>query len=88
MNESGPQPRSSRFWKYLIVAAVVFIIALGGLAWYLTTDSFQSLIRARFVNEIETVTGGRVELGSLHTVPFKMRVEVRDLTDPWTGEFH
>jgi translocation and assembly module TamB len=32
------------------------------------------------VSEIERITGGRAEIGSFHTIPFQMRVEVRDVT--------
>ncbi len=53
---------------------------LGGLAWYVTTDSFQAMVRRRLVAELEKITGGRVELGSFHTTPLRLRVEVRDLT--------
>ena len=38
------------------------------------------MVRRRLVAELETITGGRVELGSFHTTPFLLRVEARDLT--------
>ena len=53
---------------------------LAGLGWYSTTDSFRDLVRRRLVAMLEQMTGGRVELGSLHTVPFHFQMEVRDLT--------
>jgi translocation and assembly module TamB len=46
----------------------------------MTTDSFQAYTRARVVAELERITGGRVELGSLHTTPLRLRAEFRDLT--------
>jgi translocation and assembly module TamB len=55
-------------------------IIFGAVAWYTTTDSFQSMVRQRLVAELEAITGGRVELGGFHTTPFRLRVDVRDLT--------
>ena len=46
----------------------------------MTTDSFQALVRRRVVATIEKMTGGRVELGELHTIPFRLRVDARNLT--------
>ena len=46
----------------------------------MTTDSFQQKMRRRVVAELERATGGRVELGELHTIPFRLRVDVRNLT--------
>jgi translocation and assembly module TamB len=69
-----------KIWRYLLFLAAAGILAIGGLAWYASTDAFQLMVRTRLVNELERVTGGRVEVGSAHTVPFRFRVEVRDIT--------
>lgn len=77
---TGPAARMKRRWKTaLIVTGVCLVLLIGGL-WYITTDSFQAYIRARMVSEVERITGGRAEIGSFHIVPFKMQVEVRDIT--------
>jgi translocation and assembly module TamB len=69
-----------RWWKYLLfIAAAAFLTALGLLV-YVNTDSFQSLVRHRLIAEVERVTGGRVEIGSIHTAPFRIRADVRDIT--------
>src|ERR1700732_1406180 len=47
---------------------------------YLNTDSFQSLVRRRLVAEVERITGGRAEIASIHTIPFRLQAEVRDIT--------
>ena len=67
-------------WKILLLVFAAGLVSLAGLAWYMTTDSFQALVRRRFVAEVERVTGGRVELGSIHSVPLRFKVEVRNLT--------
>jgi translocation and assembly module TamB len=62
-----------------MAAGAGLLCLLAGL-WYVTTDSFQNLVRRRMVAEVERITGGRVEIGSIHTVPFHAQVEVRDIT--------
>ena len=80
MSTAGANPRRRRIWKYLLSAFLVCLLVLGGLAWYATTNSFQAMVRHRLIAELEKTTGGRVELGSFHTSPFRLRVEVRNLT--------
>jgi translocation and assembly module TamB len=80
MNEARAKPRWRRFCSYLLVAGVAGLLLLGGLSWYATTDSFQALVRRRLVAELERITGGRVDLGGIHTVPFRFQVDIRDLT--------
>jgi translocation and assembly module TamB len=78
VTQSAAKPR--RWWKYLLIATGVGILAaLAGL-WYTTTNSFQSYVRGRMVAEVERITGGRAEVGSFHVIPFRMQVEVRDIT--------
>jgi translocation and assembly module TamB len=80
MTEPGAPKRRRRLWKFLLLTVVAGLVALAGLAWYLTTDSFQAMMRRRLVAELEHISGGRVELGSIHTIPFRLQVDVRDLT--------
>jgi translocation and assembly module TamB len=76
-----PAAKSRRaWWKYLLITAAVLIVCLLGGLWYLTTESFQNLVRRRMVAEIERITGGHAEVGSFHTIPFRLQVEVRDIT--------
>ena len=80
MTESPTKPARRRWWKYLLfVAAVGILCALAVLA-YVNTDSFQSLVRRRLIAEVERITGGRVEIGSIHTTPFRLQVDVRGIT--------
>ena len=79
MNQPATKP-SRRWWEYLlIITAAGFICALGLLV-YVNTESFQSLVRRRLIAEVERVTGGRVEIGSIHTIPFLLQADVRGIT--------
>jgi translocation and assembly module TamB len=80
MTETGDKPKPRKFWRYLLVATGIGWLLVGALAWYVTTDSFQQMVRRRLVVELERITGGRVELGGIHTIPLQFRVEIRDLT--------
>ena len=80
MTETGAQPRRRKLWKYLLFATIASVLALAGLSWYASTDSFQALVHRRVVSDLERITGGRVDLGSFHTSPFRLRVEVENLT--------
>ena len=71
---------TGRWWKYLLVLTAVVFLFIAGLVVYTTTDSFQSLVRRRLVAEIERITGGRAQIGTFHTIPFRMQVEVRNIT--------
>ena len=72
--------RRSRWWKYLLITAIVMVAAVLGALWYTTTTSFQNYVHNRMVREIERITGGRAEIGSFHVVPFHLQVEIRNIT--------
>jgi translocation and assembly module TamB len=78
------EPRAKSSWRrlrnYLLLAGLLLLLCLGGLSWYMTTDSFQALVRRRAIAELERITGGRVDLGGIHTIPFRFQIEIRDLT--------
>ena len=80
MSEPRAKSRWRSFSKYLLLVGLTGLIGFGAVFWYVTTDSFQALVRRRVVAELERVTGGRVSLGGIHTIPFRFQVEMRDLT--------
>lgn len=79
MSEPSPAQRRS-WWKLFRIFCLFSLIALSLLGWYLTTDSFQQMVRRRMVATLEKATGGRVELGEFHTIPLRLRVDARNLT--------
>jgi translocation and assembly module TamB len=78
-NSSKPA-RTGRWWKYLLILTAVFACAAIALLAYVHTESFQSLVKRRMVAELERLSGGRAEIGSIHTTPFRLQVDVRGLT--------
>ncbi len=79
MTEATAMP-ARRWWKVLLILAGAVCMAAVALSIYLNTESFQSLVRRRLVAEVERVTGGRAEIGGVHTVPFRLQAEVRNIT--------
>jgi translocation and assembly module TamB len=75
-----PPERRRILWKLFLGFCVFSLIGFGLLGWYVTTDSFQRRVRRRVIASAEKLTGGRVELGELHTIPFRLRVDARNLT--------
>ncbi len=75
-----PAVRTRRWWKYLLIASGTALILVLAALWYVTTDSFQAYVRGKLVAELERITGGHSEIGSFHIVPFRMQVEIRDIT--------
>jgi len=78
LSEPVPVQRRS-WWKLFRLFCLFSVVALALLGWYVTTDSFQQMVRRRVVEALEKATGGEVELGQIHTIPFRLRVDVRDL---------
>lgn len=69
-----------RLWKYLLLVVIVGMLVLVSLVWYSTTNSFQSMVRRRLVAELEKMTGGKVEVGGFHALPWQFRMDITDLT--------
>jgi translocation and assembly module TamB len=78
--ESSPPQRRRILWKLFLCFCVFCLVGFGLIAWYVSTDSFQQLVRRRVIASLEKIVGGRVELGELHTIPFRLRVDARNLT--------
>jgi translocation and assembly module TamB len=78
---TGPAAKPTRrWWKYLLILACAASLFAIAVLIYVNTESFQSLVRRRLVAEVERITGGRAEVGSIHTTPFRLQVDVRNLT--------
>jgi translocation and assembly module TamB len=80
VTEASTKPARRRWWKYLLILFAGGFLGLLTLLIYVNTQSFQSLVRRRVIAEVERVTGGRVEIGSIHTTPFRLQADVREIT--------
>ena len=69
-----------RWGKRFLIAAGALTLFLLAAAWYTTTDSFHGWLRNHVVVALQDATGGKVELGAFHMIPFRLRAEARDLT--------
>lgn len=63
-----------------MTTALACLVLAVSLTWYVHTDSFQEMVHRRLIAALEHITGGTVEVGKVTAVPFRFRVEVRDLT--------
>jgi len=55
-------------------------VLAGALLWYINTDSFRGMVTRRLIAQLEHITGGKAEIGSLNIFPFQLRVDLRNLT--------
>ncbi len=78
--EPPPAERRRILWKLFLGFCVFSVVGFSFLGWYVTTNSFQQWVRHRVIASAEKLSGGRVELGELHTIPFRLRLDARDLT--------
>ncbi len=66
VDEEPETPRRRRWpWICAGCAALLALLMVGGYFW-LSSSSFENLVRRRLVARLETATGGRVEIGSFH----------------------
>lgn len=70
--------RRSRWVKLGI--GILLVAAVAGLGSYLNSDSFRDRVRRRLVSELETLTGGRVELKNFVWNFWRLQFEFDDLT--------
>jgi translocation and assembly module TamB len=80
VTEASTKPARRRWRKYLLFVSVAAFLTILSLLVYINTDSFQALVRRRLIAEVERVTGGRVEIDSIHTTPFRLQADVRGIT--------
>ncbi len=69
-----------KFTKYSFVGFLLLVLLFSCFLWYTTTESFQQMVRRRLIADVQSATGGRVEVGSFQVVPLQFQVEVRGLT--------
>ncbi|MBZ5521708.1 MAG: translocation/assembly module TamB [Acidobacteriia bacterium] len=63
-----------------LISLACLLVLMGGLALYLRSDSFNETMRRRVVAELQTVTGGEVEIQSLTWKLTRLEFDLRGLT--------
>jgi translocation and assembly module TamB len=61
----------------MLVALTVVVLLAG---WYLTSDSFEQSLRGRFVEALESATGGKVKLARFRWSLWSLEIEAGGLT--------
>jgi translocation and assembly module TamB len=80
MSEPAANGKRRGIGKILLLIFGCGVLLVAAFGWYLTTNSFQVMVRQRIISELQRVTGGRVEVGSFHTNPFRLRIELLNVT--------
>lgn len=75
-----PSPRRRRIKPVQAVVGLLLLLLVIAAGVYLTSPQFERLVRGKVVAQLEQITGGRVELKSLHWNLSKLDVEIDDLT--------
>ena len=80
MTENAPARRSRTRLIVGMAVAVVLLAMVVGSVLYLRSARFEELVRHRLVSVLEEITGGRVELQSLHWRLSRLEIEANNLT--------
>src|SRR5690349_6381963 len=80
MKSSKQKP--GRRERKLVQAAigVLLLVLVVTTGWYLTSRRFENWVRGKVVAELEDITGGKVELGSLGWKLSRLEIDIHDLT--------
>lgn len=61
-------------------AGVLLLLLVISAGWYLTSRRFENWMRLKVIAELQAVTGGRVEMGSLHWSLTRLEIDIHNLT--------
>ncbi len=80
MAETTPVRLSRLPWWFWGVMAGLFFILVVAIGLFLRSATFEGIVRDRVVAELEKITGGTVELQSMHWNVSKLEIEGKNLT--------
>ena len=84
--KTNPRPvrRKSRWMRHTSVAGgILMLIVIGagiGLFYWASSAAFEETVRRRVISELETLTGGRVEMSTFHWDLLHLRAEATGIT--------
>lgn len=73
-------PSRKRRWVVLGAVAALIVFAVAGALIYLQRNSFRAVVQSEIVAQLERVTGGKVEVGSITWSLSGLQVDVSNLT--------
>jgi translocation and assembly module TamB len=73
-----PGRRERKLVQFIVGVCLLVLVMTAG--WYLTSRRFENWVRGKVVAELQDVTGGRVELGSLEWKLSRLEIDIHDLT--------
>ncbi len=79
MTDTQETRKGRRWLRWSIVFLIVLFLVLS-IRWYLRSDYFAGLLKARVVGEVESATGGRVEIGTLQWKLSNLELDLRNVT--------
>jgi translocation and assembly module TamB len=79
-SELPPTRGRHRFLKVVLVLTVLLALLVAGAAWYASTPRFANMVRTELIKQLETATGGRVELGAFRWQLLHLQFEADNLT--------
>jgi translocation and assembly module TamB len=71
--------RRKRTW-FQVAAGLFLLVAAAGLGVYLRSDAFRELVRRKAIAQLESITGGRVEIQSLSWNLYRLEFEATGVT--------
>jgi len=80
VTDETPKSNAKRKLIRQAVIGLTLLALFVGAGWYLTSPQFRELVRQRLVTQLEDITGGRVEIGSLQWSLSKLELDVHNIT--------
>ena len=77
---AAPPKKKRRLNRTFWISALLLVIAVALVFWYLNSDSFRESMRSKITAELERTTGGKVEMQSLTWKLSTLHFDVRGLT--------
>ncbi|HXZ80659.1 MAG TPA: translocation/assembly module TamB domain-containing protein [Terriglobales bacterium] len=79
------EPTKKRSWlRRLMIAGVLLLLLVAGAAWlaisYLRSPAFRIMVQQRVIDQIQALTGGRVEIGALNWNLSRLEVDASNVT--------
>jgi translocation and assembly module TamB len=74
-----PRPARRRLLRIGLGTTALFVVAVAALLLWAGSSAGENLVRKRIVAQIETVTGGRVEIASFHWHLFDLDAEASEI---------